>query len=141
VFDEGFFAFHEDIDLGWRAQRLGWRGRYVPGARALHFRGATDPAVRAGGRRRSRLRTLPDELAYHAVKNRYLALIKNDAAGALMRDLPFILCREVALWGYLLACRPAVARRVLGDSASRRRAWERRRVLARRSGIAAREAS
>jgi GT2 family glycosyltransferase len=128
VFDEDFFAFHEDLDLGWRAQRLGWRGWYEPQARARHFRGSTDAARRAGSRRR-RLATLPTEVAYHAVKNRYLAMIKNDTATGVLVDLPFILSREVLLWGYLLLRRPQVGWRVISDGACRRRAWEQRRRL------------
>ena len=129
VFDEDFFAFHEDLDLGWRAQRLGWRGWYEPQARARHFRGSTDAARRAGSRRR-RLATLPAEVAYHAVKNRYLAMIKNDTAARMLLDLPFILGREVLLWSFLLLRRPQVGWRVLTDAACRRRAWQHRRQLA-----------
>jgi len=129
AFDEDFFAFHEDLDLGWRAQRMGWRGWYEPQARARHFRGSTDAARRAGNRGR-RLTTLPEEVAYHAVKNRYLAMIKNDSASRILWDLPFILGREFLIWGYLLLRRPRVGWRVLSDGASRRRAWEHRRRLA-----------
>ncbi|MGD8376527.1 MAG: glycosyltransferase family 2 protein [Acidobacteriota bacterium] len=127
VFDEDFFAFHEDLDLGWRARNRGWVGRYVPDARGYHFRGATDAAIAGGRRRRRRLRTLPDELAYHAVKNRYLAMLKNDRPGAFLRDLPFILGREAQIWAYLAVCRPGVAWRVLRDTGTRRRARARRR--------------
>ena len=129
VFDDDFFAFHEDLDLGWRAQRLGWRGWYEPQARARHFRGSTDAARQAGSHRR-RLTTLPDEVAYHAVKNRYLAMIKNDTATRVLLDLPFILGREILLWSFLLLRRPQVGWRVLTNGACRRRAWQHRRQLA-----------
>ena len=129
VFDEDFFAYHEDLDLGWRATRAGWEGRYVPGARGYHFRGSTDPAAR-GGRRRRRLAVMPDGLAYHVVKNRYLSIIKNDSAAAFLRDLPFILGRDLLLWSYLVLRRPRVGWRVLADRDSRRRAWDRRRRAA-----------
>jgi GT2 family glycosyltransferase len=128
VFDEDFFAFHEDLDLGWRASRRGWRGWYEPRARARHFRGSSDAARRAGSRRR-RLATLPPELVYHAVKNRYLAMIKNDTAGALLADLPFLLGRELLIWGFLALRRPRAGLRVLADRGARRRAWARRRRL------------
>jgi GT2 family glycosyltransferase len=39
--DERFFAYLEDVDLAWRAQRAGWRCLYVPAARALHRTSAT----------------------------------------------------------------------------------------------------
>jgi GT2 family glycosyltransferase len=35
-FDEQFFAFFEDVDLGWRLNLLGYDVWYVPGATALH---------------------------------------------------------------------------------------------------------
>ena len=69
-------------------------------------------------------------MAYHAVKNRYLAMIKNDTAIRVLLDLPFILSREVLLWSFLLLRRPRVAWRVLTDGGCRRRAWQHRRQLA-----------
>jgi GT2 family glycosyltransferase len=35
-FDERFFMFYEDVDLGWRMNLLGHRVRYVPGSVAYH---------------------------------------------------------------------------------------------------------
>jgi len=40
-FDEKFFAYYEDVDLGFRAQMAGWKVAYVPPARAHHDIGAT----------------------------------------------------------------------------------------------------
>ncbi len=40
-FDEDFFASHEDVDLSYRARLLGYRCRYVAGARVLHRGSAT----------------------------------------------------------------------------------------------------
>jgi hypothetical protein len=36
LFDEAFFAYHEDVDWCMRARRRGWRLRYVPQARVFH---------------------------------------------------------------------------------------------------------
>lgn len=41
LFDERFFAYLEDIDLGIRLQLRGWRCRYVQGAVAFHHGSAT----------------------------------------------------------------------------------------------------
>ncbi len=41
LFDERFFAYLEDVDLAWRAQRAGWHCLYVPQARVLHNTSAT----------------------------------------------------------------------------------------------------
>jgi len=36
LFDEGFFAYAEDTDLGWRANLAGWKAYYVPEAIVYH---------------------------------------------------------------------------------------------------------
>jgi GT2 family glycosyltransferase len=44
LFDEEFFAYCEDTDLGLRARIAGWRCRYVPGAVVRHhYSGSTGP--------------------------------------------------------------------------------------------------
>lgn len=35
-FDEGYFMYFEDVDLGFRLGRAGWRNRYTPTARVVH---------------------------------------------------------------------------------------------------------
>lgn len=40
-FDEAYFAYLEDLDLGLRGQLRGWRCRYVPGAVAYHKKSMT----------------------------------------------------------------------------------------------------
>lgn len=35
-FDEGYFMYFEDVDLGYRIGRAGWRSRYVPSVTAMH---------------------------------------------------------------------------------------------------------
>lgn len=41
LFDEKHFAYLEDIDIGWRARRLGMRNLYVPSALVFHAGSAT----------------------------------------------------------------------------------------------------
>ena len=40
-FDEDFFAYADDADLGLRARIAGWRCLYIPSAVVRHHRGAT----------------------------------------------------------------------------------------------------
>ncbi len=35
-FDDGYFMYFEDVDLGWRLSKLGWKAIYVPAARIVH---------------------------------------------------------------------------------------------------------
>ena len=79
LFDERFFAYLEDVDLAWRAQRAGWRCRYVPQARVLHHASATS-------------------VEGSAFKNRLLGRNKVwlAARNARMRDWPIIAFYDLA---------------------------------------------
>jgi GT2 family glycosyltransferase len=79
LFDERFFAYLEDVDLAWRAQRAGWRCRYVPEARVLH---ATSATSGQGSAFKNRL--LGRNKVWLAAKN------------ARARDLPLIAAYDVA---------------------------------------------
>jgi N-acetylglucosaminyl-diphospho-decaprenol L-rhamnosyltransferase len=37
--DEGYFMYLEDVDVGWRLRSAGWRVRYEPGAEVTHIQG------------------------------------------------------------------------------------------------------
>ncbi len=75
LFDEDFFLYCEDTDLGLRARWAGWKCLYVPGAVVEHRYSHS-----AG--RRSPLK------AYYVERNRLLVAWKNFPAGALWR-VPF----------------------------------------------------
>jgi GT2 family glycosyltransferase len=119
VFDEDFFLYHEDTDLAWRANRLGWRALYVPSAGAIHSRRW----------RRSRRFEIAPSVRCHSFKNHYLQMIKNERAGDFLINLPIFALWELARLGFALA----TDRSVLGayGDARRlsRRAWKKRRVL------------
>ena len=131
-FDEDFFAFGEDLDVGWRARRLGWRCAYQPLAVAAHFRGGTQAVLPKGHARRGEMTRRPPHIQAHIVKNRYLAMIKNDTAGSFLANLPFILGWELVLWAWLIIFSPATVpilwghRRLLGRALEKRRALRRR---------------
>jgi GT2 family glycosyltransferase len=79
LFDERFFAYLEDVDLAWRAQRAGWRCRYVPAARVLH---ATSATSGEGSQFKNRL----------LARNKVWLAAKN----ARLRDLPIIALYDAA---------------------------------------------
>jgi GT2 family glycosyltransferase len=62
-FDEDFFCYFEDLDLGVRGQLAGWKCWYVPGARVRHRKSST-----AGNYSVFK--------AYHVERNRYFCLWK-----------------------------------------------------------------
>jgi GT2 family glycosyltransferase len=81
LFDEDFFAYKEDVDLGWRAHLLGWTCRFEPAARALHGR--------KGGRSGSEL------VRRLSVRNRLLLLLKNEDLSSLVLRLPELVAFEL----------------------------------------------
>jgi len=75
LFDEDFFAYLEDQDLGFRAQLMGWRARYEPRAVAYHRMMGTSAALAHFGR-------------YHAIRNCIYLYVKNVPAPLCWRYLP-----------------------------------------------------
>jgi glycosyltransferase involved in cell wall biosynthesis len=75
-FDERFFMFYEDVDLGWRLNLLGHRVRYVPGSVAFHRHHVT--MNKFGSFRES----------YLLERNALLAMYKTYDDGSLARALP-----------------------------------------------------
>lgn len=82
-FDERFFMFYEDVDLGWRLNLLGHRFRYVPESIAYHRHHAT--ADRFGRFRET----------YFLERNALFCLYKNLADDNLRRVLPAALALTV----------------------------------------------
>ncbi len=117
VLDERFFAYKEDVDLGWRLRRAGWSILYLPEAVAIHERGWKEGARRE----------VPQSLRTLSLGNRWLTIFKNESvSGALVRAVPW-LAQEVLLAAWLLLSEPrslagyAHALRGLGGSLCRRK--------------------
>lgn len=77
-FDEEFFAYYEDVDLGWRSWVLGHDVRYVPSAVCYHHHSSTSGRVP------------PERLRVLQVRNPQLACVKNYDDANLARVLPLI---------------------------------------------------
>lgn len=107
LFDEDFFLYCEDTDLGLRARWAGWRCLYVPEAVVEHH--YSHSAGRA-----SRLK------AYYVERNRLFVLAKNFPARMLVRAPWISLARYVWHLRSVLRGRGAAARfRLEGGSAWR----------------------
>ena len=74
-FDERFFTYCEDADLGFRAQLLGHRCRFVPQARVAHV-GSASTSVRS------------DFALYHGYRNRVWLYLKTMPLIVLLPTLP-----------------------------------------------------
>lgn len=105
-FDESFAFFYEDLDLAWRAHRLGWVSVYNPDALAYHARGASarNKRCRANFFYESlpAFFSLPSGLKIKLICNRYATIIKNDNLGMFLLRLPWILLFEICQFFSLL---------------------------------------
>lgn len=75
LFDEDFFAYYEDVDLGLRAMGRGWKAVFVPAASVLHATGSTS-------------KKMPSFGTYQALKNQPFLLIKNIPSPLFWKILP-----------------------------------------------------
>lgn len=98
-YDEDFFMFWEDFDIGWRANLLGLKTLFYPGAVVYHFRSGT--LKKNFFSRFSLALARPSIIKYHLIKNRYLTLIKNFRFKKNYRSIPFIFLKDI-VWVTLL---------------------------------------
>ncbi len=91
VFDEDYFMHKEDVDVCWRAQLRGWKSIFVSEAVGYHVR-SFRPGQRANVH--APLRTM-------ALRNRYFLMIKNDLPLLWIRDLPWIVLYDLAIFFYV----------------------------------------
>lgn len=90
-FDEDFFAYYEDVDLGWRMNVLGSRVRYVPSSIVYHHHSATSRRVDV-----HRIRLLQ-------IRNPLFTIFKNYDEDNLRRALPAAILLTLRRTKYLLA--------------------------------------
>ena len=101
--DEDFFMYKEDVDLAWRLRRRGWRTVYEPDAVAWHARtAAAGDATSLMEVARSNA-TIDPWIKRVSWRNQRLMQIKNERLTDFLRDAPWILGREIASAGFILA--------------------------------------
>jgi len=125
LFDEDFFIFWEDFDLGWRMQRAGLKIYFQPEIRVLHFRSAT---LKTGLLRRFSLSLArPASIKYHLVKNRYLTLIKNFTLRSDWYRIPFIFFKDILWLPLMIAFSPSILVKCWKERRLFIKAWIRRK--------------
>lgn len=129
-YDEDFFIFWEDFDLGWRATQMGLKIMFFPDIMVRHFRSAT--LERNFWSRFSLALARPPFIKYHLVKNRYLTLIKNFRWRRFYWTLPFIFLRDIVWVGLLTFVSPKIIIPLMKSFKYCRRAYGKRKELMRR---------
>lgn len=108
IFDEAYFAYLEDLDLGLRGQLRGWRCRFVPGALVYHKKSMTT--------------------GYHSATKAYL--VERNRLWNAVRLLPLRLLLLSPLWTLLrYAAQGYAAASGRGLSSRFRRDYSRRELL------------
>jgi GT2 family glycosyltransferase len=129
-YDEDFFIFWEDFDIGWRAQLLGIKTWFAPQALVYHFRSST--LKRNFLARFSLALARPGNIKYHLVKNRYLVLIKNFRFKRNFKNLPFVFFKDLVWVTLLTFSSPKIIIPLMKSAKYFKQALRKRREIARR---------
>ncbi|MFH1825325.1 MAG: glycosyltransferase family 2 protein [Candidatus Firestonebacteria bacterium] len=102
-FDEDFFMYYEDFDLGWRANLYGWKAYFEPKAVAFHYRSGSDAKNETRFFSKRFLFTKkPFFIRKHILLNRYLVLLKNCSLKEFLSHLHYFLIYEFLFWIYII---------------------------------------
>lgn len=123
LFDESFFAYHEDTDLCWRARRFGYEILYEPRALAQHARGW----------QRHRRREIPLVVRRHSFKNHYLQLVKNETGWGVIANAPWTVVWEGLRLGFVLLRDRDLLPAYVAAGRGFRKAWRQRRSIRERA--------
>lgn len=80
-FDERFFFLVEDVDLSWRAQRMGWKALFYPRVVCYHSGNSSDTSKKTK--------------QYFCFRNRFFMIFKNEKLITIILKLPFYLIYDL----------------------------------------------
>ena len=86
LFDEGYFAYLEDVELSLRARRFGLRCLYLPQAVVYHIEAASDRGRTASGSPRPRSGIYTPDRVYWITRNRWQLMVTYQP----LRHLPYL---------------------------------------------------
>ncbi len=113
IADHDMFWYAEDLDVAWRMRVFGWKQVFAPDVIAWHDRQTTKNLRKTFSDFIKTRRQIPLRKRRLEWRNIRFTVIKNDYIINVLKDLPFILKREVMMMGYLLIFEP----KVLGEMA------------------------
>ncbi|MCK5057032.1 MAG: glycosyltransferase family 2 protein [Candidatus Aminicenantes bacterium] len=126
-YDEDFFIFWEDFDIGWRAHLLGLKRLFYPEAVVYHYRSAT--LKKNFLSRFSLALGRSADVKYHLVKNRYLTLIKNFRLKKNGCSLPFIFLKDFVWVTLLTISSPKIIIRLMKSGKYIKKALKKRKII------------
>ena len=126
-YDEDYFSFWEDFDLGWRANLYGLKTYFYPQAVVYHYRSGT--LEKSFMSRWSLSLARSPEIKFHLIKNRYLTLIKNFRWTHFWWSVPFIFMKDIIWVGALTLSSPKIIMKLVMSSKYLRRAYKKRKLI------------
>lgn len=110
-FRAGSLGYGDDFDLAWRMRLFGWKEILVPSVIAYHSRSTTQDTAKNWHdyfKRLGRRRQIPIQKRRLDWRNVRFTIIKNDYIINILKDLPQIILREIAVFAYSILFEPAV---------------------------------
>lgn len=101
LFDERFFAYLEDMDIGWRARLSGYRNLYNPHARVYHIGSGTSAAGSAAGGGKNTRSARHNAFKVELSARNSIYLIKNNMPlWQILLNVPFFMAGIVIKTAY-----------------------------------------
>lgn len=138
-FDEDFFMYKEDVDLAWRFNLYGWKALFAPQAICWHQRGSGDSAVRTPWGIIQERRKISRLAKFYSFKNQRLMQIKNELPWLFIRDLIFIIPKEVGAWLYILIFEHFTVKSIIILLKQIPAAWRKRQIIMKNRKIGSKE--
>ena len=108
IADHDLFWYAEDLDVAWRLNMAGWEQRYEPSVVAWHDRQTTKQTSGGLVNFIAIRRVIPLRKRRLEWRNIRCTIIKNDYIINILKDILYILPREIAMTLYLLIFETAV---------------------------------
>ena len=97
-FDHDFFAYKEDVDLGWRLNRAGWKVLYDPTVLGYHSRALKREGLFNWGLNPVKIyQRLRSPRTAYSLRNWFWLMLKNVSPKQLLLHTPHVLAREVVM--------------------------------------------
>lgn len=115
IADHDYFWYGDDLDLAWRMHMFGWKQIFMPNVIAWHDRQTTKTLKKSWFDYLARVpirKQIPIKKRRLDWRNLRWTFIKNDYIINILKDLPKILPRELAVLGYAILFEPEVLKEI-----------------------------
>lgn len=115
IVDHSYFWYGDDLDLAWRMRLFGWKQVFAPNVIAWHDRQTTKSVKKSWSDYITRVpvrKQIPIKKRRLDWRNTRWTFLKNDYIINVLKDLPWIISREIAVLGYAVLFEPAVLKEI-----------------------------